>query len=204
MLSRTMHHPQRSRAPLFQEKQMRSSAGQGEQTKTTNSTPKKLKARPSPRGCSIMRRRRGAAAVEFAIVAPVFVVIVLGVAESSRLFEVQNQLALAARGGARLGAMDRTGLLEEGQTTNDKVADDVKHFLSANGLPGDQATVFIVDPEDSTTPFDMDDEVNELELFELRVELPYSAVSEGGGSLGESFVLSAKVVFRNARATLVQ
>ena len=94
-------------------------------------------------------------------------------------------------------------MLEEGQTTNEKVTDDVKHFLTANGLPGDLANVFIVDPDDSTTPFDMDDEANELELFELRVELPYSAVSEGGGSLGENFVLSAKVVFRNARATLV-
>ena len=120
------------------------------------------------------------------------------------MFDVQNQLALAAREGARLGAMDRTGMLEQGQTTNQKITDDVQHFLSANGLPGDETTVYIVDPADSTTPFDMDDEANELELFELRVELPYTAISSSGGSVGTDFVLSAKVVFRNARATQIQ
>ena len=153
---------------------------------------------------SARRPRRGAAAVEFALVAPVFITVVMGVSEGSRLFDIQNQLALAAREGARLGAIDRTGMLAQGQTTNEKIIDDVQNFLNANGLPGDETTIYIVDPVDSTTPFDLDDEANELELFELRVELPYTAMTSSGGSLGTNFVLSAKVVFRNARATLVQ
>lgn len=100
--------------------------------------------------------------------------------------------------------MDRTGMLAEGQTTNDKITADVQNFLLANGLPGDQTEVFIVNPDDSTTPFDLDDEANELELFELRIELPYSEIAGSGGSYGENFVLSAKVVFRNARVSLAQ
>jgi Flp pilus assembly protein TadG len=149
-------------------------------------------------------KRRGAAAIEFAFVAPIFVTIALGVSEASRLFEAQNQLATAVREGARLAAMDRTGLLAEGQTTNSKVASDINNYLTANGLPGDQVDVFIVDPTDHTTPFDLDDPVNDLELFEVRVDVPYSALTGAGGSSTSQWTLSAKIVFRNARAAIVQ
>lgn len=150
------------------------------------------------------RKRRGAAAVEFAIIAPVFVTIALGVSEASRLFEVQNQLAVAVREGARLAAMDRTGLLDEGETTNDKIASDIRSYLSASGLPGDEADVFIVDPVDHTTPFDLDASSNDLELFEVRVEMPYSSITGTGAGGANDWSFSAKIVFRNARAVIVQ
>ncbi|HUG68164.1 MAG TPA: TadE family protein [Pirellulaceae bacterium] len=151
-----------------------------------------------------IRKRRGAAAIEFAFVAPIFVTIALGVSEASRLFEAQNHLATAAREGARLAAMDRTGLLAEGQTTNSKVASDIKNYLTASGLPGDQVDVFIVQPSDHTTVFDLDDPVNDSELFEVRVELPYSALTNAGGPSTAEWTLSAKIVFRNSHAAIVQ
>ncbi|HRX83206.1 MAG TPA: pilus assembly protein [Pirellulaceae bacterium] len=150
------------------------------------------------------RKRRGAAAVEFAFVAPVFITILMGVAEASHLFEAQNQLAVAVREGARLAAMDRNGMLADGQTTNSKIADDIENYLTASGLPGDQADVFIVDPTDHTTTFDLDDPVNDLQLFEVRVEVPYSALTNAGGSSTNDWNMSAKIVFRNARAAIVQ
>jgi Flp pilus assembly protein TadG len=150
------------------------------------------------------RRRRGAVAVEFAFVAPLFVSILLGASEASRLFDLRNQLSLAAREGARMAAMDREGLVQGGQTTNQKVEQDIRNFLTANGLPGDEADVFIVDFDDHTTPFDLDNAANNGELFELRVELPYTVLGGLGGGLGDDLALSAMVVFRNARATIVQ
>lgn len=149
-------------------------------------------------------KRRGTAAVEFAIIAPLFVTIVLGVSVASRLFEAQNHLAVAVREGARLAAMDRSGMLAEGQTTNAKIASDVANYLTASGLPGDQANVFVVDPTNHTTTFDLDDPANDLQLFEVRVELPYSALSGAGGSNASDWNLAAKIVFRNARAAIVQ
>ncbi len=146
-------------------------------------------------------RRRGVVSVEFALIAPVLVGIVLGTTEVSRLYDVQNQLSIAAREGARLASMDRTGMLSEGETTNGKVVQDIQNFLTANGLPGDDVTVFIVDPDDHTTHFDLDDANNDLNLFEIRIEVPYSAI---GGWSGEGTTMSAKVVFRNARAVLIQ
>ncbi len=150
------------------------------------------------------QRRRGAAAVEFALVAPLFLVITLGVSETSRLLEAQNQLATAAREGARLAGMDRTGFLGEGETTNAKITDDIKNYLTANGLAGDQASVFIVNPTDHTTTFNLDDPANNLELFEVRVELPYSSLSGVEVLPCEDWNLSDSILFRNSRATISQ
>ncbi len=141
--------------------------------------------------------RRGAVAVEFALVSPLFVTILLGTAEVSRLFDVRNQMAIAAREGARLAATDREGLLRGGQSTNQKIEQDIRNYLDANGLSGDDFDIFIVNARDRKTPFDLDDAANGGRLFELRIEFPY------GGS-GSEFALSVKVVFRNARATIIR
>lgn len=45
---------------------------------------------------------RGAAAVEFALVVPLLVLVLLGIVEFSRAFQVQATLAAAAREGARV------------------------------------------------------------------------------------------------------
>jgi len=46
--------------------------------------------------------RRGAAAVEFAVVAPILVTIMMGLIQSGRGYEAKNLLEGAAREGARL------------------------------------------------------------------------------------------------------
>jgi hypothetical protein len=150
------------------------------------------------------RRRRAAAAVEFAVVAPVFLTVVVGVSQASRLLDIHNELATAAREGARLAAMEREGILQQGQTTNQKVIDDVRNYLAANGMPTDDVEVSIVDPSDHETPFDLDAPENDLQLFELRVQLPASSVSSLAGNFCEDLNLGAQVVFRNGRAAIVQ
>lgn len=155
---------------------------------------------------SILRQsdRKGVATVEFAFVVPIFLVLILGMIEVSRLLDTQNQVAVAAREGARLAAMRREGLLDEGQSINDKVADDIRHILTSNGLNGDAADIFIVNAEDRTTEFDLDDPDNDLELFELRIEIPYSAFNSHVIELPESMDIVSSVVFRNGRSKIVQ
>jgi Flp pilus assembly protein TadG len=144
------------------------------------------------------------ASVEFAIIAPVLVAVVMGVSEVSTMFDVQNELAVAAREGARLASMDRTGMLDGSQTTNEKIATDIKNFLTSNGLKGDQALVYIVHAKNRSAVFDLDNPDNDLQLFELRVELPYAAVSGLGDSSRGDLKMSAKVIFRNARAIVAK
>ena len=150
------------------------------------------------------RARRAAVTVELALVAPMFLAITVGVCEVGRMLDAQNQLAIAAREGARMAAMDRSELLSAGQTTNQKVISDVTGILAAAGLPVDDITIEIVDPENHTTPFDLDDPDNQLELIEVRIELPLSAQGGASSFLNDEAKLTASVVFRNAPSTLVQ
>ena len=151
------------------------------------------------RRCS--RRRTGVAAVELALMLPLFVVLAWGMTEASRLYDVQNQLHVAAREGARVASMDRRGLNGSGESTNTKVGRDVRNILEANGIPAEQVVVTIADPYDHVTPFDLDLPANRLELFELRVDLPYGALL-GVGQAGDLFTISARVVFRNGRSVI--
>lgn len=59
--------------------------------------------------CRFRRQyRRGAAAVEFAVVAPVFFLMIFGMIELGRMIMVQQILTNASREGARLAVLDGT------------------------------------------------------------------------------------------------
>src|SRR4029079_7300001 len=55
---------------------------------------------------SSLRFRRGAAVVEFAVVSPVFFLLIFGMIEYGRLVMVQQVLTNASREGARVGVLD--------------------------------------------------------------------------------------------------
>ncbi|MRX43315.1 pilus assembly protein [Agromyces sp. Q22] len=52
-----------------------------------------------------LRKERGAAAVEFALVLPILLLLILGIFEFGRLFNIQIQLSNAAREAARVMAI---------------------------------------------------------------------------------------------------
>ena len=52
-----------------------------------------------------LRNERGASAVEFAMIVPLLLVLVLGIAEFGRAFQVQSTLSAAAREGVRTMAL---------------------------------------------------------------------------------------------------
>jgi Flp pilus assembly protein TadG len=148
--------------------------------------------------------RSGAVAVEFAIVAPVLVAVVFGMIQYGRAFEMQNQLQVAAREGARFASMDHTGMLANGQSTNQKLVEDVKNFLATYGIDKNDVTVEVKDHANPSADFNLDDPNNDLKLFDVRVSVNYSQVSWKAVSAGSDYVLSASVVFRNGRATISQ
>jgi Flp pilus assembly protein TadG len=79
--------------------------------------------------------RRGAAAVEFALVIPFLLAIVLGLVEFGQAFKVQAAMARASQAGCEAGA----GLYG----TNTRVINEVRAAVNAAGLPGSNATVSI-------------------------------------------------------------
>ncbi len=78
------------------------------------------------------RSRRGQAAVEFALILPVFVLLVFGALEFGRAYFDAHLLTNAAREGAREGSLpNRT------ETDVEQAVDD---FLQRVGLPGEWST----------------------------------------------------------------
>lgn len=157
---------------------------------------------------SILRRSssdcRGAVAVEFAVVAPMLMAIVIGLIELNRAIDARNLMANAAREGARLATINRDGILAEGQSANQKLANDVKNFLAANGIDPTTVSVSVTKPN-SNTPFDLDNPDNQLEMFEVRVSADNSAQSPKPIDPTDPYANaiykpSAKVVFRNGVA----
>ena len=148
--------------------------------------------------------RQAAVAVEFAVVAPLLLSIVVGMIEMTRAYDAQNLLQTAAREGARFAAMDRTDMLQEGQTANGKLVQDVTNFLASAGLPAESIQVDVVDAENPSEAFDLDDPENDLELFRVDISVPFSAVSFTPISEAYDYMLFASITFRNGRATLAQ
>jgi Flp pilus assembly protein TadG len=86
------------------------------------------------------RLRHGAAAVEFALLAPFIVYLVLGALEVSRGIMVKGVLSDAARRGCRTGIQ---GLYSGSKTTNTQVINDIDAVLTANNIPTADVTHYI-------------------------------------------------------------
>lgn len=122
---------------------------------TSDERPEKLE-----RLCRFCRiNRRGAAAVEFALVAPLFFLLIFGMIEFGRMIMVQQVITNASREGARAAVLDGSTHSEVQQTIDD--------YLSSASISG--ATVQIVPYEPSTAGYG--------EPVTVTVQVPFSQVS---------------------------
>jgi Flp pilus assembly protein TadG len=112
------------------------------------------------------RNRQGAAAVEFALVAPVFFLMIFGMIEFGRAIMVQQVLTNAAREGARVGVLDS-------QTpTHDQVVSTVNTYLQNAGISG--ATVTI---DAGTAHSSEPTSAGYGEPVKVMVQIPFSSVT---------------------------
>ncbi|CCG02921.1 TadE/TadG family type IV pilus assembly protein [Blastococcus saxobsidens] len=77
-----------------------------------------------------LRDERGASAVEFGLIVPLLIVLVIGIAEFGHAFQVQGTLSAAAREGARAMALQndqtlaRAAVMDATSTLNPAIAPD--------------------------------------------------------------------------------
>lgn len=79
------------------------------------------------------RRRRGASAVEFAVVAPVFFMLIFGMFEFGRMLMVQQVLTNGARSGARVAVIDGA--------TATEVTSKVQEYLRGGSINGSDVNI---------------------------------------------------------------
>ncbi len=108
---------------------------------------------------SCRKERLGVAAVEFAVVAPLFFLLLLGMIEIGRMVMVQQVITNASREGARIAVLD-------GTTTTD-VMNAVESYLTSGGVRN--ATVTITPDPPSEAGYD--------EPVTVTVRVPFSQVS---------------------------
>jgi Flp pilus assembly protein TadG len=144
-----MRTPAQARPGIFRD----SFTGEGyERRRNTKEVAVKLE-----KVCRLCRKsRRGAAAVEFAIVAPVFFLLIFGMIEFGRMVMVQQVITNASREGARIAVLDGT--------TGAEVATAVSDYLSSARISGATITVNPAEPSSAgygepvtvtvTIPFD--------------------------------------------------
>ena len=156
-------------------------------------------AKPNPH-----RGRRGVAAVEFAVVAPLFLILTTGTIGALTLIHQQSVMTQAVREGGRLGAMDWTGTLAPGQTPNDKVIQDTRSLLNAAGIDTSAMTFTITHADGSKAgqPFELGDPANYRELFAVTATKPLGPADVFGSKLTGGRPLTAKAVFRAGRSTM--
>ena len=94
--------------------------------------------RRSVRGSKTFSTRPGTTAVELALVAPAFFLIVLGIIEVGRGFMTAHLLTNAARVGCRVGVI-------EGRTNTD-VKSAVNNLLASQRITGDSVTIDVNGP----------------------------------------------------------
>ena len=82
---------------------------------------------------SVRKRRRGAAVVEFAVVVPLFFLLVFAMFEFGRVIMVQQVLTNAAREGAR------RAILED--ATPGEVETLIENYLARSSVPGASVSV---------------------------------------------------------------
>jgi Flp pilus assembly protein TadG len=131
---------------------------------------------------TVRGRRPGATALEFAIVAPLLFVIVLGIIELGRAIMVIHNLTNASRVGARVGAVEGTSTAT--------ITAAVTANLAACGISGDAVTIQVNDGWKDASTAVAGDEIT------VKVTVPTSSVSWLPGVTYLSGTLSGQYTLR--------
>ncbi len=156
------------------------------------------------RRCQPVTDRKGSATVEFAIMAPLFIALIMGLLQSGTDFSAAQQMYSALRQAGRLASQDYTEKLQTGQTANQKVIADIKNQLKACGIDSTDATVTIThaDGASAGSNFDLANADNDLKYFKITCTVPYGAVNKNGFLPSTVTNMSASIVFRKGKSIL--
>lgn len=115
------------------------------------------------RSAARSKRRSAAASVEFAVVAPIFFLLVLGMVEVGRGLMVQHLLLNAARQGCRIGILPSNG--------NTQISSAVADTLAPAGITAQNVSVTVNDASADASTAKSGDDVS------VNITVPVSAVT---------------------------
>ncbi|MEZ6132571.1 MAG: pilus assembly protein [Planctomycetaceae bacterium] len=143
--------------------------------------------------------RRGVAAVEAAVIMPVLILLVMGTIEIGTALRASTIMQSATREAGRLVNTDWRDLVGSGDSPNAKLERDLRNFVTASGLPGNQLVITVTHAEGDNVgqPFDLLDGDNQLQLINITMTLNYAHISlfpnryMGGANVTASLIMRA-------------
>jgi Flp pilus assembly protein TadG len=140
------------------------------------------------------RRRRGAAAVEFAVVLLPMWTIVMGIIECGRLMSAETILVNAAREGARLAVLSGSTMGTSTSTGATEVNYRVREFLDSASISSSAATVTVTDL-DNTSIADLTS-ASAGDRIQVSVSIPFTSVAWTTPWFFKSATLSMNSIMR--------
>lgn len=131
----------------------------------------RLDERPKP---FPFRQRKGIACVEFAVVLPVLIVIIVGMVEVGNALRASHALESALREGGRLAIVSAPTASND-DTLNTKVTQDVRAFVFAAGFSGRNVNVTIEDTQ-TGAPVTLGDSSLQGTMIRIKASLPYDTI----------------------------
>ena len=135
---------------------------------------------------SCRRSRKGAAAVEFALVAPLFFLLILGMIEVGRALMVQQVITSASREGARLAVLDNVSRAEVDAT--------VERYLANATLAPETAQITVTPEEPNDAGYDEPVTVTVQIGFDQVSWLPSPMFLVGGRNLSATTIMRRETV----------
>ena len=151
------------------------------------------------------KKRLGAAAVEMALVLPIFMTLTFVSIETGHALNVSQKLQTVVRDAGRLAGKDiDPSLLAGGITANQKITNDIKNILRAEGYPVTNMGVTIVYADGASVgqTFDLGLASNAYKMFRITVTIPYNDVKMFPMGIKSAPVLKATLVASRGRSTL--
>ena len=108
-------------------------------------------------------RRKGVALVEFALVLPLLLILLIGIWEVARVIQVQQTVQNAAREGGRQAST--------GKRTATEVIQAVKNYITRAGYTSTNVTVTVTNLTSSSRPDPT--QANQLDRFRVVVTMPF-------------------------------
>ena len=140
------------------------------------------------------RRRKGAAAVEFAVVLLPMWTIVMGVIECGRLMSAETILVNAAREGARLAVLSGSTIGTSSSTGSTEVNYRVRQFLDSASISSSAATITVSDL-DQTSITDLTS-ASAGDRIKVSVSIPFTSVAWSTPWFFKSATLSMNSIMR--------
>ena len=138
------------------------------------------------------RVRRGAAAVECALVLPFLMLVVLGIIECGQVMTAQEVITNSAREGARLASLGGSTIGTSTSTGANEVNNRVRGYLDSGGVASSTATISVTDLDATITDLPQS---NTGDRIQVSVSVPFSRIAWstpwffGGATLSNTSIM---------------